>query len=230
MIPIEQLKQWIPGEIYQEYVKMLLEQHPLVEDEIKERPRDKKRRGWVTRKVYNRGYWTRFNKRTNTSHYWVYTKKVVGGRHRVEEVISYARFMAILDAWFSKAREYIIDGYALNMGNGIGCIQGMHVERNHSNPQINWQETKKQPLVDNPDGTKSYLRKVYFTDDTWVRIGWVKFSKLTNETIYEFVPSYTSHMATPGFSDIFSAAHKANPALKLKYPFYPYLQPRKEAS
>jgi len=129
----------------------------------------------------------------------------------------------VLDVYFTKARECIIQGEALNIGNGVGYIQAMHIERNHENRQVNWAETKKQPLVDNGDGTKRYERIIYFTEDSYIRIGWVRVNKLRNEQTYEFDPSKEQRKGGRGFKDVFVAANQANPNLKLKYPWYPYI-------
>lgn len=230
MILIKQLHEWSGQEIYQEYVKMLLEQNPLVETIVKEQAYGKRRgkrrkSGFKTRKVYASGYWTKFNKKARWgSHYWVYTKKVVGGRHRVVEVISYKRFMKMLDVYFTKARDFIIAGYGLKIGAGVGNIQGMHVERNHKNRKINWNETKKQPLIDVGNGMKSYAKKIYYTDDSWVRIGWARTNTVRNERTYTFAPCSEESADGDGFKDIFTRAHHADPLLKLKYPWYPYIQ------
>jgi len=212
--------------MYQEYVKSLLEANPLVEETITEQRMVKgKPKGHKTRKVYTSGYWSRFSRKANHSNYWVYTKRVVGGRHRVVEVISYQRFIRVLNAYFLAARKMIIEGEALNMGSGIGIIQAMHIERNHRNAKINMHETCKQPMVTGIDGTRHRARIIYFTDDSYIRIGWVKFSKLTNERIYEFKPSAVNHSdRTPGFRDEFVKANMENPNLKLRYPYYPYIQ------
>lgn len=229
MIPIKQLHEWIASEIYQQYVKQLLIDNPLVESTVKEQlyknKGSKKKAGFRRRKVYESGYWTRFNKKARFgSNYWVYTKKKVGNRYCVVEVINYKRFIKVLDTYFSKAREYIIYGDGLKIGAGVGTIQAKHVERNHANKKINWYETKKQPLVDQPDGTKKYARVIYFTDDTWIRIDWMRANRLTNERSYKFDPSSEERANGRGFMDLFKQANQRDPNLRLKYPFYPYIQ------
>lgn len=222
MIEIKQLSQWNQTDIYQEYVKHLLALNPLVEEVVEERRKDRPTHK-IKRKVYVSGYWTRFCKKTNMANRWVYTKKIVDGRHRVVEVMSFARFQQVLDSYFIKAKECIIAGEGLKFGNGLGCIQGMHIERNHENRVINWHETKKQKLIDMEDGTKSYERLIYFMEDSYIRIGWVRANKLRNEQTYRFDPSKEKRKGGRGFLDMFVSANMANPNLKLQYPFYPYL-------
>lgn len=185
------------GEIYQDYVKKILSENP--------------------------EYWSRYSKTQKTSNYWVYRKEYNNGNWSVVEVISYPVFKEILTEYFVRAKEAIIAGAELNLGNDLGIIAARRVERNHKNKAVNWAETNKQPK--NEKGKPSKI--IYYTDDDWCRIGWVKSGKLKNHKNYQFVPT-PDDARGGGFVKEFSRALMLNPLLKYKYKYYPYILDSKE--
>jgi hypothetical protein len=170
----------------------------------------------------NPEYWSKYSKARGMRHFWVYTMV----NNKIVEVINFDRWKAIMKAYFLTARECIINGEQLNMGNYIGRIAARRVERNHSNPRINFHATSKRPKVMNDKGQMVPDCIVYFTDDDWVRVGWFKTNKIPNETVYQFAPSNGDDKVV-GFKEQFSAANKLNPGLKLTYRFFPYLSKNK---
>lgn len=168
----------------------------------------------------NPEYWTRYA--NYTSNYAVYRKAGV----KVEEVMNYKRFRKILDTYFSRAKKMVIEGMAVNITGNVGKICARRVERDYRKKKqfmINWNETRKGPLIPDPviPGKLKYKTIIYFTGDDWCRIGWHKTGKITNETVYEFKPSARSWDGKTGFEMEFNKAMQADPLLKYQYLFFP---------
>lgn len=164
-------------------------------------------------------YWTRYDKRM--SHYWVYRKGKVAGKNIVETVISYGQFREIIETYYLIAGDYIIQGGTLNLGANLGSIEARRVERNFSNPVVNQWETMKQPK---DPITGRPVKIIYYDDDDWIRIGWIKSGKITNYMVYDFCPAPKN--ATGGGKGLkyrFSQANIMNPLLKFRYTFYPFI-------
>lgn len=223
MIPVTQLHEWTPKEIYKQFALKLLRDNPPVVEEITQHVMTKAgKRRRVVKKMLVGGYWSRFNKSCQVSHFYIYTCKIVDGRPKVIEVINYVRWRAIMDAYFLKARDCIIQGEALNIGNFVGRIEPWHIERNHANRKIDFHKTKQQPLIEAPDGSMRRERIIYHTADSYVRVGWRKARRLTNEKSYEFKPS-RKNINGNGFQQIFSIANQ-DETLRLSYPYFPYIK------
>lgn len=164
----------------------------------------------------NPEYWSRYNRPMAMSHYWIYVKK----KNKVVEVINFNRWLNIINTYIAKGMAHIIDGDVFILGHNLGKIAGKHIERNHKNKQVNWEETRKQPRVLNPVTGRMIPEKfIYFTEDSYARIGWFKTKKLTNETVYEFAPTF----GKKGFKAAFSRANRQNQMLKFKYQYFPYI-------
>lgn len=161
----------------------------------------------------NPEFWSKYNHKT--PHYQVFKR----GVNKVIEVISYPRYRTIVEKWFSGAAKYIINGEALTLGNRLGRIAPRTVERNFKNKQIDWKATKAMWLK---KGERKGL--VYFIDDEWSRIGWKKTGKLKNSFLYRFSPAEGNTKNQTGFKLEFSRANTADPFLKDKYEFFPYIK------
>lgn len=178
-------------DMYKAYVRKLLEENPT--------------------------YWGKFYKRIKC--YYICRRVRGTEKNEVEVVISYPEFRKIIEAYFTNAKEMIIEGGELNLGSKLGYISARRVERNLGNKAVNFFETKKQPK---DPITGKRLKIVYFEDDDWVRIGWDKTKQLTNEQFYRFEPTNDDNHGG-GFKKQLSAANKKNPILKYRYKFYPYI-------
>lgn len=141
----------------------------------------------------------------------------IGASGGNERIMTYELFKSIMNIYFRKAQDAIIQGETLNMLNGVGYIQSVRVERDHSKKAVDWKSSyelgEKNPVT-------GKLKLVYFTDDDWCRIGWQKHGLLNNETAYVFIPSETGSSGT-GFKNQFVKALKANPLLKFAYKYCP---------
>ena len=164
----------------------------------------------------NPEYWSKYNRPRVMSHYWIYVKR----KNKVVEVMNFDRWLSIIKTYVTKSMSCIIEGETLVLGHNLGRIAGKHIERNHENKQVNWEETRKQPKILSPvTGKMIPERFIYFTEDYYPRIGWFKTKKLTNETVYEFSPTSGKR----GFKTTFSKAHRENPLLKFRYQYFPYI-------
>jgi len=139
------------------------------------------------------------------------------GRVDVEEVMSIERWLKIISTYYLLARRKVIAGERFCFGHRLGAIQARTVSRNFKNKQVNWNETKKQPLVLDPiTGKQKRARIIYHTSETYSRIAWERLGAITNERIYKFKPS-KGNRSGKGFTGEFCAALLADPLLQTKY-------------
>jgi hypothetical protein len=133
------------------------------------------------------------------------------------EVMSYARFRAIVNAFLQDVSTELIFGAVFNLGSYLGRLRAVRVQRNHSNKMVNWGETMKggkDPV------TGKYVKVVYHGEDYWARIKWRRLGKITNERSYIFSPA----RGEVGLKNKFSEANIANPNLSLRYPYERYIK------
>lgn len=139
------------------------------------------------------------------------------GERETEEVISIERWLKIINLYYLMARKKVIAGERFKFGHRLGAIQARTVSRNFKNKQVNFNETKKQPIIVDPVTGKTRREKViYHTSETYSRIAWERLGSITNERIYNFKPS-KGNRSGKGFTGEFSAAIKADPLLETKY-------------
>lgn len=116
-----------------------------------------------------------------------------------DDPLDYNKYREACELFNIYAMEEIIEGKTLNMGAYLSTLSIIRIERNYSNPKVNWGETnklKKELLEedditeddlyskDNPDGIKYF---VYHTDDWYCRFYWnKKYCKVTNKSVYSF--------------------------------------------
>ena len=167
----------------------------------------------------NDGWWGRYHNKLENS--IIYRKVEINGKSKVEVIFSYDQFRQILDEFFLAAKQAVIMGEAINMGNLIGKVCARRVERDHSNKKVNWGRTNLQPKVISAKTGKLVPKKlIYFTDDDYCRIGLHKTGKIRNETVYEFAPAENNKCGT-GFKQEFTTAMRNNMLLKFRYLYYP---------
>ena len=94
--------------------------------------------------------------------------------------------------------DRLLEGEAFNMKNNMSNLSIRRVEREPSNPTIDWPESMKykQELIaegkelyseSNPDGVKWFI---YYTDPWYYKYHWEKHRcKIPNKTAYRFTPS-----------------------------------------
>jgi hypothetical protein len=174
----------------------------------------------------NKDWWGIYHNKL--SNYAVYRNVEIDGKLCVEEIFSYKRFKQIIDEFFISAKEAVIKGEAVNMGNKIGKICARRLERDHSNRQVNWGRTALQPKVVSEKTGKLVPKKlIYYTEDDYCRISWHKTGQVRNETVYEFAPTEDNKCGT-GFKEEFARALKKNVLLKYRYLYYPLQKERRQ--
>lgn len=166
-------------------------------------------------------YWTRTQKenenkkmtRPHVPRAFVYVKT----SNSVKEVISSTRHTAIIKLYFMLAREKVIRGEVLQLGQRLGKIRARRLTRYHGRKYIDWNQTKKQKKITDPvTGKIKYEKIIYFTSDTYCRVVWKKLGQIMNESLYTFVPS-KGNRAGKGFKGQFSTALKENALLANKF-------------
>lgn len=138
----------------------------------------------------------------------------------VKKIIDYSKFKQILAVYNKRAGDKIIEGKKVNLLNGLGYLVAKRVERNFNNKAVNWVETDKLRDENGElpirDGKKVMI---YFIDEDWCRVAWVKTTAIRNISVYSFVPS--GGQKGKGFRQAFSKALKDNPLLMLSFEYYP---------
>jgi hypothetical protein len=171
--------------------------------------------------------WCGMTKPSNPiKNYYIYRKYIENGKPRVEEILSYETFRGVMETYFELAKEKIIAGECLDMTSGVGKIAPRRIQRNHGRKTINYARTKLQPKVWSEEHGREIRKKIiYYTNDDWCRIGWHKFAKIKNESVYEFsiTRNNKEYCKNLSFNQQLNIALKANPLLKYKYIYYPLI-------
>lgn len=178
----------------------------------------------------NPGWWSRY--RLNTKHYNIGYYDESG---KMIEVNSYPRFRKTIEHFFDRAKREIIEGNCINLNSHVGKILGLRVQRDFRKPKqrkIDWNKTSKYPKVFSEEKQRMVFEKViYFTDDDWCRIAWIKTGHLINQQVYEFVPTSRNSAGTTGFRLEFAQAQRADKLLQYRYLYSPIkLKKKKEES
>lgn len=195
-VPVVIPKTWNTNDLYQAYAHYILRHNPEC--------------------------WGKHNRSNHMRNYWIYKTQLIAGKNVIVEVMSFSRWKAMYLTYFTKAKERLIqEGEGLAMGI-IGEIRIKRCERSFGEPQIDYYLTSKQPKIEK-DGKMVASKIIYRTDEDYLRIGWSKLRRITNETIYEFIP--ITNKVKSGFRNMMSAANFANPNLKYIYDYYPRIDP-----
>lgn len=130
-----------------------------------------------------------------------------------EEEISFLMFREVIERYNKLLVERILEGETVTLGSGLGNIVVQKNLRSFNKKVIDWAATNK---LKKEEGINKY---VYYTDDTWVKIYWFRYHKITNMTVYRFVPTKGCN----GITKKLSERIKSNPFLldQIKYKEYP---------
>ena len=175
----------------------------------------------------NPEWWGKQKTSNGVKNYYLYRKyNDENGKACIVEVLSYEKFRAVMGTYFELAKEKIIAGECLDMTSGVGKIAPRRIQRNHARKTINYARTKLQPKVWSDEHGREIRKKIiYYTSDDWCRIGWHKFAKIKNESVYEFTITKNNkeYCKDPSFNQQINQALKADPLLKYKYIYYPLI-------
>lgn len=150
-------------------------------------------------------------------------------QRRVVEINSYTAFHKRMRQYFGRAKTAVVQGEAINLYAGLGKICARRCERDFRHKQqVNWNKSNQFRYWDEEKGKYIYTKLVFFTEDDWCRIGWHKFRKVRNESLYEFKPSSSNLPSMTGFEQEFIEALNKDKFLKYRYLYMP-LVPRKIA-
>lgn len=164
-------------------------------------------------------YWVISNRKTKRKREFLYRrfKKKKDPVALPKEVMSFSRWLKIVNLYYLMARQEVVKGKRIRLGHKLGAIQARRVSRNFKNKQVNWGETLKQPYTINPEtGRRKFEKMIYHTSETYCRIAWEKLRSITNESYYEFIPSQGGK-DRGGFQRDFITALKENPLLETQY-------------
>lgn len=182
-----------PSDIFQDYGRQMVESNPQLE--------------LVQLKIVGRSKeWAVRNKASKTI------------------VICYTDWHNIVSVYMEKAKEKIIQGFRLSMGRA-GNIYPKCIERNFNNKVVDWTRTRQQPKTWSERRQKLVPEKIiYHADNDYCRIAW---GRGVGGIKRKFKPTKSSsttstRMRRVGFSEQFSRALKATPALKYRYVYAPY--------
>lgn len=171
---------------------------------------------WIIQMIQeNPDFWIKYSKAKKRKNEFLYKKSLQ--KDEVIEVMSFTRWLRIIELYFLLARKAVIEGERVKLDHRLGGIRARTISRNFKKKSINFNETRKQPKVFDPITNRWHREKIiYFTSDTYSKIAWEKLGSITNETLYKFIPSQ-GNKARGGFKQEFKMALKANPLLPTKF-------------
>lgn len=187
--PIVRPKQHSIKDVYAIYVTKLLDAHPT--------------------------WWGKYEKRVKRKNCYICAKE----NGKVIIKMSWFIWKDVIEVYFHKAKNAIIQGETLRLGANLGKIRGARIQRDFTKPVINWRETFNGEK--GPDG--KFIR-VFRTEDDYCRIEWNKFGIIPNETNYHFKPAGRNMTTKKGFTAEFSKALTEDPLLKYQYKYYPIVK------
>lgn len=170
----------------------------------------------------NSEYTSRYDRIRKVRHGFIFKK--VGSR--LELVISWTIWKTIVESYFFRAKEKIIQGKELAIGSRIGRIRGARIQRNMENKEVDRGATRRLNKKDE-NGNPII---VYHTSEDYCRVEWVKTGELKNQRLYGFTTAATNTKSGKGFKKEFSDALLADPFLKFRYAYYPYVKKVKQCN
>lgn len=156
--------------------------------------------------------WIRKNQPTPGVHRVKCTQVYDRNEKGIPEVIEdQSRFIAISEALYWLAGEYLINGWRFGL-EGIGYM--VATQKPVKNPLINWYATKQYCQANGLKAGKDTY--IYYTDDDYCTIAWNKNTHVKNIGLYKYQTTNYSRYGT-GIRQRFTAALTRNPTLRLHY-------------
>lgn len=217
-------KSYVVYDIWLSYVTKLLEQNPT----------------WLTRHAKSLSHFKIVKiERTIKERLVSVTKKRANGPQqsmirrkyivkKEVEIMNYNWFRKLVEHYFDRAKQAVIKGEAIDITNSVGKIVACMVQRDFTKKaqrRVNYGATRKQPRVwDERLGKSVPETIIYFVNDDWCRIKWMKTKNLAGELSYEFKPAAANAKRTSGFKLEFSESLQKDPLLKFRYLFNPVIR------
>jgi len=140
-------------------------------------------------------------------------------------VMTYQLFSKIVKTYFLYAKQAVIQGEVLKLGNRMGKITMARIQRNFNNKQVDFGATGKQPKIWSEEKQRMIASKViYHVSDDYCIVKWFKTRSVKNDYLYEFEPAKQGAGHRVGFNSLLSDALKETPLLKFKYVYYPLVK------
>lgn len=186
MKPIVRPKQHSIKDIYAAYVDKLLKAHPT--------------------------WWGKYEKSLRRKNCYIYAKE----DGKVVLKMSWQIWKEIIETFYYKAKQSIIEGETLKMGM-VGKIRGARIQRDYTKPVVDWHATFTMKIP----GADGKFKKIFRTEEDYCRIEWSKLKMIPNETSYHFQAASKNTVNKKGFKAEFVQALQADPMLKYRYKYYP---------
>lgn len=158
---------------------------------------------------------------TYTAKRWKHIDKGNVFNEKGDLVIDYTTYKKILSLYNKKAAEHIIQGYTLDLLNGLGNLFIARVERPANSKRMNMGASNALKKRLEAEGTLTATNWiVYFVDDDFISSIWHKGNRsVINIRLYQFKAA--AGQIGKGFMHSISKAVRNNPVLKAIYPYLP---------
>lgn len=119
-------------------------------------------------------------------------------KKHVEDPIETRLFKQLCEEFNMLVVDMLLDGKEFTMGSNLSTLSIRRIERNPSNPTIDWWESNKYKQELLAEGKKLYDADtgegekwfIYYTDPWYCKYHWQKSRcKLANKTAYRFTPT-----------------------------------------
>lgn len=183
---------------------------------------------WADKALRNNPeWWGRYDQQNRVKNAWIFAKE---GR-KVVEKMSWSLFREVSALMYWTAGQMVIAGWDYSFDK-LGRLCGAKIQRGPESFAIDWINTRKNIQAQGRElNTMTHKDKVFYTDETYCRIKWLKNRALESVEVYEFVPSdgigVTKNMHK-AFSKRFSQALTDFKLLEKRYRYYPYIEPKKK--
>jgi hypothetical protein len=143
-------------------------------------------------------------------------------------VENYTQYKKVIAAFNKKAGIKMVEGYSVDLLNGLGFLFIIRVERGASKPRLNRGESFKLRKKLEANGTLTDDNwRVYYDDEDFIMVTWFKpsYTIVNNDNMKDF-KLYKFKVADgtngKGLKKYISREVVAKPHLKFIYPFVPF--------
>lgn len=189
----------------------------------------------ITLLAANPDWSTGYNRAASTgcrSNYYVYRpydKFDSKLKNKRVEVMNYNTFQTIVGEYYERAKLAIIEGEVLSLGP-LGRMHILRIQRNPHKFLVNHYKTKQYPLITCPEtGRLKREKVVYYTDEDYCRVNWIKAKAIKHILFYAFCPT-KNLKSNNGFNQLLSSAIKNSKTLRYKYIYKPKLKYNKSVT
>jgi len=148
-----------------------------------------------------------------------WTPEELRGKNEVVVKMSWQMYRNIVESYFHKSKQAIIQGETLNIPN-VGKILAVRCQRNFNRRIVDWGATQESKRNDGENA-----KMIYHTDEDYCKIEWATDASITGSNVrsYHFSPAGKNVKNNKGFKKEFVDALVENQFLKFKYKYYPLI-------